>query len=259
MTTLNDAARDLLLGGRCCGCARPGRVLCRACRAVLPRSPRPAWPTPTPAGLAPPWALGDYAGTLRALLLGHKERRQLALAGPLGELLSLAVGAAVPGDDPVLLVPAPSRRSAVRERGHDATARLVAAAGRALRGQDRPVREVPLLAMRTGVLDQAGLDARQRAANLTHSLWVPPERLARAARPVARVRVVVCDDVITTGATAREAQRALEAVGLPVSAIATVAATRRRSDEVDQTAAAGDRPSSTRRFHDDQGGVSVGV
>jgi len=42
------------------------------------------------------------------------------------------------------------------------------------------------------------------------------------------VTAIVCDDVLTTGATAREAQRALEAVGLPVATICCVAATRKR-------------------------------
>jgi predicted amidophosphoribosyltransferase len=75
------------------------------------------------------------------------------------------------------------------------------------------------------VRDQAGLDAAERAANLAGSMWCPSYLL----RPWSGVvgHVVACDDVLTTGATAQEAQRALSAAGLVVEGIATVAATRR--------------------------------
>ena len=169
-------------------------------------------------------------------MLGHKERRLLALTPVLGSLLAGVVRAAVPVDRTILLVPVPSRPAAVRARGHDATGQMVAAAVRELRATGLAATSAPLLGLRAGVLDQAGLDADQRARNLQRSMWVPPDRLRRAARRLETVRVVVCDDVITTGATAREAQRALDEVGLTVSAVAAVAATRRRGGARDASA-----------------------
>jgi predicted amidophosphoribosyltransferase len=85
----------------------------------------------------------------------------------------------------------------------------------------------PLLRSRGGVADQAGLGADERAANLAGSLWCPSRRLARWAGRAGLV--VVCDDVITTGTTLREAQRALAASGVEVAAVTAVAATIRRS------------------------------
>lgn len=224
---LLDATLDLLLGGSCAGCGRPGRALCEPCADTLPRTARPAWPTPVPAGLAPPWAAGEYAGTVRALVLAHKERRVLGLRRPLGGLLALAVAATTAPDEPLVLVPVPSRPATVRSRGHDPTAAVTHAAARALRARGYDALAVPLLRTRAALLDQSGLGAEQRAANLDHALRCPSSGLRRLARLRDRARIVVCDDVLTTGATAREAQRALGSVGLPVSAVAVVAATRR--------------------------------
>jgi predicted amidophosphoribosyltransferase len=228
MGTLGDAALDLVLGGACLGCGRPGRSVCPGCLEGLPEVARPAWPTPVPAGLAPPWAAGEYAGLLRALVLGHKERRLLGPRPLLGHLLSLSVVAGAVQTAPVVLVPVPSRAAAVRARGHDPTLEITRAAARALRRAGYDVTVAPLLVTRRDVADQAGLTAEERAANLDRSMHHRARALARLAGWRPRVQAVVCDDIVTTGATAREAQRALEAVGLPVVAVASVAATRRR-------------------------------
>lgn len=233
---LVDGAVDLLLGGTCVGCSHPGRPLCASCADLLPTSAVPAWPAPAPVGLVVPWAAAEYAGTVRAMVIAHKEERVLALAAPLGRLLALAATGALRGvevDGPVVLVPVPSRPGSTRARGHDPTATMTGRAARLLRRAGHDALAVPLLRSRRGVADQAGLDAAARAANLAGSMHVVGGSLRRLAARRPRARFVVCDDVLTTGATAREAQRALESVGLGVLAVAAVAATRRRVPPVD--------------------------
>lgn len=224
--SLCDAVLDLVLGGACLGCHRPGRSLCGRCRALLPAGAAPAWPDPAPPGLAAPWAAAVYDGLVRDMLLAHKERHVAGLAGPLATLLATAVRAAAGRrGGPVLLVPVPSRPGVARARGHEPLLAVCRRTARVVPG----ARCVPVLRSRGGVADQAGLDAAARAANLAGSLWCPTaalRRLSGSAGPGAHV--VVCDDVVTTGATAREAQRALEAVGVDVTGIAVVAATERR-------------------------------
>lgn len=237
-----SAARDLLLGGRCAACDRPGGVLCRVCRDLLPQEALlargPTRPRPCPDGFPPTWSVGGYEGALRAVLLAHKEHGQQALARPLGELLALAVEPLLgpapdrrrAGSGPVVLVPVPSRAAAVRSRGRDPTAVLVRAAARVLRAGGHDVAVGALLATRPGLVDQSGLGIEGRAANLAGSMRVRSRALRVLARRSPRVDgVVVCDDVVTTGATLVEAARALRAVGLPVRGAASVAATRRRA------------------------------
>ncbi|MBD3914313.1 ComF family protein [Nocardioides hwasunensis] len=211
-------------------------MLCVACRTSLARTAVQAWPTPVPHGLVTPWATESYDGVVKELVVGHKDRGQWGHRRVLGGLLAEAVRAATEYADPVtplLLVPVPSRPGAGRQRGYEATAAIVRTAAGLLRdraGGSCAIAVAPLLVSR-GAADQAGLDARGRAANVDHSMRCPTSALTRVARRWPRAHVVVCDDVMTTGATAREAQRALESVGLRPVAIAAVAATRRRAPE----------------------------
>lgn len=227
-----DAVLDLLAGSTCAGCGRAGRALCRSCAASLPVLPWAVRPQPCPPGLAPVRAAGEYAGVVRALVLGLKERHRLALARPLGVLLAAAVLGLLPRGGParvpVVLVPVPSRPGAARRRGHEPTKDLCRQAVRVLRRQGVPTVAVGVL--RVGrVADQRALSASDRAANLAGAMRVDGPTLARLARRHPEAVVVLCDDVLTTGSTVREAQRALAACGVDIAGVAVVAATRRRT------------------------------
>lgn len=221
-----NAWLDLGLGSRCVVCAEPGRVLCASCAAELPSTGHRVRPDPEPLGLMPVFVAGGYASPLGQMLIAHKEHGVYGLAEPLGRLLAQVVMAATEPSFDLLLVTVPSPRSAVRRRGHDPVGRMVRAATRELRAAGRPAITEPVLVHRRSVADQSGLAAAQRAENLAGALGVDHRVHRRLAGQ--RLAVVVCDDIVTTGATAREAQRALGAVGLSTIAIAAVAATERR-------------------------------
>ena len=225
-----DPLLDLVVGSECVGCARPGRMLCHPCRALLPVRARVCWPQPTPPGLVTPWSVADYDGAVRAMIVGHKDRGQFAFRRVLAGLLAAAVrGALAACDDSVVLVPVPSRPGSARRRGYDPMGTLVRLVAAQLRAESYDATTAPLLVSSPWVVDQAGLSANERARNLAGSMSCPSPGLSRLARRRARARVLLCDDVITTGATAAEARRALDAVGLSPIAVATIAATRRRT------------------------------
>ncbi|NJQ01751.1 ComF family protein [Streptomyces zingiberis] len=215
---------DLVLPVDCAGCGLPRNRLCARCRGVLDRGGAvEVCPEPPPAGLPPVRAVVPYGGEVREMLLAHKERGALALARPLGAALAAAVRAHRPwagGGGTLLLVPVPSARRAVARRGHDPTRRIGFAAAAVLRGEGRPVRVMPALRQRRVVADQAGLPARERAANLAGALEV-----RGAARGWVRsAPVVLVDDLVTTGASLAESARSVRAAGGKVIGAAVVAA-----------------------------------
>ncbi|MER8185407.1 ComF family protein [Kitasatospora sp. NPDC094015] len=233
MTDLPAALRDLLdllLPAACAGCPGGRGPLCPACRGVLAAArPGPATPCPAPAGLPPVHAAGRYGEPLRGLLIAHKERGALRLARPLGVLLAASVRSAAAGPGALLLVPVPSTRRSVRARGHDPMLRLARAAAGELRRTGRPAVVVPALRQIRRVADQAGLGAAERRRNLHGALVVPPRPGRLLVRAGRGRRLVLVDDLVTSGASLAEAARALAAAGHPPEAAATVAAVARRA------------------------------
>ncbi|WP_329573098.1 ComF family protein [Streptomyces sp. NBC_01361] len=113
-----------------------------------------------------------------------------------------------PPPTPLLLIPVPSARKAVRARGHDPSRRIAYAAAAELRRVGVPARVCAALRQRRVVADQAGLNSRRRLANLAGALEVPAGARALLA---AGGRIVLVDDVMTTGASLAEAARAIRA------------------------------------------------
>lgn len=243
MSRLVPRLLDLVLPLECAACGRPGAAWCRRCSLALARARlQPdlsrVYPDPCPPGLPPSHAWGRYAGPLRAAIRAWKDGGRRDLDGGLARLLGAAMAAALrespwPEADRGLLIPIPSSRAAERLRGDRPLARV---AGRALTHLDRsgthdpqgPAGQWltgPVLALRhrRGVADQAGLDARERVANLHAAMVVTP----RARQLVRSHPCLLVDDVMTTGSTLVEATRALRQAGARDVRAAVIAATPR--------------------------------
>ncbi|MEU4535393.1 phosphoribosyltransferase family protein [Streptosporangium sp. NPDC023825] len=231
---MTTAMLDLILPPRCAGCDAPGALVCPRCATELHGAPALRMPDPVPPGLPECWSAAEYTPAVRRAIIAYKERGRTALAPPLAGALALAVATAA-GERPVLLVPVPSARPALRRRGHDPVARLAALAAGYLREAGWPASVARILAQRRHVADQAGLSSIQRAANLSAAFTVTVGRNAPVPRSWGGTEaIVLVDDIVTTGATLAEAARAMREAGVTPSLAATVAATRRRSKTGDR-------------------------
>jgi predicted amidophosphoribosyltransferase len=234
---------DLLLPSPCVVCGVPRGPVCRHCSGSQ-WSPARRDPTPRPYGLPPVWTADVFDGAMRSLVLAYKQdgcwpavRPLIAALSQTVELAVHSVAPSVPFPVPVLLVPVPSSRAALRRRGHHHVTSLCRRATRRRAGAERVanagaepgggcgpnVLVAPLLRVRRQVADQRGLGAEDRRRNLEGSMDCRPV----PARLVGRACLVV-DDVVTTGSTALEATRALQAAGLQVVGVVALAATRRK-------------------------------
>jgi len=209
---------DLVLPLECGGCGAPSTRWCAACaRELILTTDAPRVITPRVDPGVPVFALGRYAGARRRAIVALKDRGRTDLLAPLARSLGLGLHRLLLWgllDVPVTVVPAPTRGWAARQRGGDPVTRIAT-----LATVDNPdVAVVAALRMRALARDSAGLNSAARERNIAGRVLRTRRRL-----PVG-VEVLLVDDVITTGATARESVRILQGAGARVSAVLALAA-----------------------------------
>jgi ComF family protein len=142
----------------------------------------------------------EYRGAVRELLYQFKFHNRLRLGRVLADFFAAALQ--MPGAGG-LLVPIPGNPLSVRARGWDP---MIVIAGELAGSHSLPVRR--LLSRRPGTA-QKTLSYEERRSNLAGKL-----RLRRPP-PAGTDRVILLDDVFTTGATASECARVLASAGVP--------------------------------------------
>jgi ComF family protein len=192
--------------GTACGCGHlmPEGALapCGRCRRRL---------NPLPEGAS----LGPYDGVRRDAVLALKFGGQRRIAAQLARALWAQPAARRLLTPEALLLPVPLHPHRQRQRGFNQSeliARELARLGR----QDTAV---GVLVRQRDTAAQTGLSAAQRRANVSGVFAVG------ASADVRGRRVVLVDDVYTTGATARACARALRQAGAASVRLLTVART----------------------------------
>ena len=211
---LREALLEFFFPTRCLFCRRlsgKGVPVCKACRETYPDVPaaRQLRRLPGLDCCAPLW----YEGRTRDALLRYKFRDQSGYAPVFGSFMQKCLDENRISCDSITWVPLSARR--LRARGYD-QARLLA---EALAAEGRPC-EALLEKLRDSP-PQSGLKGREARRKNAAGAWRVPD-LAR----VAGKRILLVDDIVTTGETLRECARVLKAAG--AASVTAVAAAQTR-------------------------------
>ena len=233
LAALAQGALDLLFPPRCVACGRFGSLFCASCLAQVepllpPMCKRCGRPTPSgsicslcrrmPSALDGIRSAAMFEEPLRSAVHHFKYNNARELAAPLASLLrDCWHRLPLPGD---VLLPVPLHERRRRERGYNQAALLARELGQLL---DMPVIEEAVQRERQ-TLPQVGLSARERRENVAGAFHCP-EGAMRGRR------VVLIDDVCTTGATLGACATALRQDGQAAAVWALTVARARRLDD----------------------------
>jgi len=203
---------DLLAPPLCCACdAQASGVFCDACAQLVNPNEQAHLDD------VPLVAAGAYEGPLSSAIVRFKYQGRAELAAPLAELLAPFVAELGVGKD-TPLVPVPLHARRLAERGYNQAALLASALGARVGHSAAP----RLLLRARETERQVGKSRTLRLTN-AKSAFVLNRRAARPAR------VVLVDDVVTTGATVRACAQALALGGVQLAAVVALARARAQS------------------------------
>jgi ComF family protein len=195
----------------------PAQAHCRACSLAPPPFERAVF-------------YGLYRGRMREAIHALKYDRISPVAKQMGRMLAEAV-AQLYGDAPdeLLVIPVPLHRRRHATRGFNQTQLLARHAVAALR-ESHPRWKLMLapraLIRSRNTESQAGLTTRQRRINVRAAFRVS------APEAVKGKHILLVDDILTTGATARAAALVLKRAGAESVWVATLARARRDRNDL---------------------------
>lgn len=231
---LSRAVRELgevVLPTECVGCGAWDEVVCEQCLEKLLAKPRHFDPlaesSTAPGEGFPGFAVATYEGPMRRLVLAgkHDKRRNLR---PYFSAAGLQAAVAVAPEfcpaapyGEVFVVPAPSTTPGSPSLAASAFAEGIRS-GMVKSGAARSCGILEILRMKSGAKKQAGLGYAERISNRHHQMELAGPDVHGELRGA---KLVLVDDVTTTGSTLLEMARVLQGAGAKILASFVFAST----------------------------------